>query len=100
MIVIGIFVYFLLGIVWCYIDVEHFETRIDNPLATMIALLIWPLIYLEMLEIGILFMIGLGVIGLWVYLGEKESRQQNKKLLENIKNMEVKDEKEKNISRV
>jgi len=53
-----------------------------------------------MLEIGILFMIGLGVIGLWVYLGEKESRQQNKKLLENIKNMEVKDEKEKNISRV
>ena len=43
MIVIGIFVYFLLGMVWCYIDVEHFETRIDNPLATMIALLIWPL---------------------------------------------------------
>mgnify|MGYP003130568573 FL=1 len=43
MIVIGIFVYFLLGIVWCYIDVEHFKTRIDNPLATMIALLIWPL---------------------------------------------------------
>tara|TARA_R100000655_G_C2973932_1_gene190785 strand:- start:17 stop:199 length:183 start_codon:yes stop_codon:yes gene_type:complete len=43
MIVIGVFVYFLLGVIWCYIDVEHFETRIDNPLAAMIALLIWPL---------------------------------------------------------
>lgn len=41
-----------------------------------------------MLEIGILFMIGLSVIGLWVYLGEKESRQQNKKLMENIKKMD------------
>ncbi len=53
-----------------------------------------------MLSVGILFLIGLGIIGVWVYLGERECRQQNKKLLNNIKNMEVKHEKEKNISRV
>ena len=41
-----------------------------------------------MLEIGILLMIGLGLIGVWVYLGEKESRQQNKKLMDNIKKMD------------
>ena len=47
-----------------------------------------------MLEIGILFGIGLGIIALWVYIGEKESRQQNKKLMDNIRKMD-KDGKEK-----
>ncbi len=35
--------YLLIGCMWLVVDVDYFKTRVDNPLASILGITLWPL---------------------------------------------------------